>query len=161
MRETILGQLASRLARKDISGTAQWVSSMKDDKASRRVMDNLLTNWVAKDAEQASEWVSALEQDDQKTYAMKQLTARWSLMDPGFHRRMAQSISVRKARSGGGRICNPHFRTGSGRCSRDGLNPSSTRVQKQSDAKSLKCMGSLGSKDGKEWRRTNGYLPEK
>ena len=82
LRETILGQLASRLARKDISATAQWVTTMEDDKASRRVMDNLLTNWVAKDANKASQWVAALEQDEQKTYAMKQLTARWSLMDP-------------------------------------------------------------------------------
>ena len=62
LRETILGQLASRLARRDIPRTAQWVSSMEDDKASRRVMDNLLTNWVSQGVGQASEWVTALQE---------------------------------------------------------------------------------------------------
>ena len=47
MRETILGQMgASWQTRYD--GNGQWVKSMKDDKASLRVMDNLLTQWALK-----------------------------------------------------------------------------------------------------------------
>jgi hypothetical protein len=58
MRETILGQIGAKLARQDIEATARWVESMKDDKASFRIMDNLLTQWVPKDPARASQWVS-------------------------------------------------------------------------------------------------------
>ena len=82
MRETILGQMGARLARQDITATAQWVKSMKNDKASLRVMDNLLTQWVTKDATAASQWVDQIAEDDKRYYGMKQLTSRWALSDP-------------------------------------------------------------------------------
>ena len=50
MRETILGQLGARLAREDLSGTADWVSRMEHDKGSQRITDNLLMQWVPQDA---------------------------------------------------------------------------------------------------------------
>ena len=82
MRETILGQMGARLARQDIAATAQWVTSMKNDKASHRVMDNLLTQWVTKDASAASEWINQIPEEEKKYYGMKQLTSRWALTDP-------------------------------------------------------------------------------
>lgn len=82
LRETILGQVASRIARKDIEGTAQWVDSMPSDAASQRVMDNLLTQWVSQSPEDASNWVSEINEQEKQSYAMKQLTSRWSLVDP-------------------------------------------------------------------------------
>ncbi len=82
MRETILGQMGARLARQDISATAQWVYSMKEDKASYRVMENLLTQWVTKDANAAANWVNNLPEEGKKFEGMKQLTSRWSLSDP-------------------------------------------------------------------------------
>jgi len=82
LRETILGQVASRIARKDIEGTAQWVDSMPSDAASQRVMDNLLTQWVSQSPEDASNWVSEINDQEKQSYAMKQLTSRWSLVDP-------------------------------------------------------------------------------
>ncbi|MDG1139488.1 MAG: hypothetical protein P8N49_08220, partial [Opitutales bacterium] len=39
LRETILGQVGARIARKDIAGAAQWVKSLPSDGASQRVMD--------------------------------------------------------------------------------------------------------------------------
>ncbi len=82
MRETILGQMGARLARQDLSATAEWVKSMKKDEASLRVMDNLLTEWVTKDAKAASEWIDQIEEEEKKYYGMKQLTSRWALRDP-------------------------------------------------------------------------------
>lgn len=82
MRETILGQMGARLARQDITGTAQWVESMKGDKASLRVMDNLLNQWASKDASSAAKWLNELPSEDKRFYGMKQLTSRWSLTDP-------------------------------------------------------------------------------
>lgn len=82
LRETILGQVASRIARRDIEGTAQWVDSLPSDAASQRVMDNLLTQWVSQSPEDASNWVSEINDQEKQSYAMKQLTSRWSLVDP-------------------------------------------------------------------------------
>jgi hypothetical protein len=82
MRETILGQMGARLARQDLSATAEWVKSMKKDKASLRVMDNLLTQWVTKDAQAASQWIDEIEEEEKRYYGMKQLTSRWALRDP-------------------------------------------------------------------------------
>jgi hypothetical protein len=82
LRETILGQLGARLSRQDLPGTAEWVKEMKNDKATERITDNLLTQWVSQDAPKASEWVLKLEDEGKRSYAMKQLTSRWSLVDP-------------------------------------------------------------------------------
>ena len=82
LKESIFGQLGSRLARNDISGTADWAKSLDHDRASQRVMDNLLTHWVSQSPDDASKWVTTLENQDKKNYAMKQLTSRWSLVDP-------------------------------------------------------------------------------
>ena len=82
MRETILGQMGARLARQDLSATAEWVKSMKKDEASLRVMDNLLTQWVTKDAQAASQWIDKIEEEEKRYYGMKQLTSRWALRDP-------------------------------------------------------------------------------
>jgi hypothetical protein len=82
MRETILGQMGARLARQDLSATAEWVKSMKKDEASLRVMDNLLTQWVTKDAQAASQWIDEIEEEEKRYYGMKQLTSRWALRDP-------------------------------------------------------------------------------
>ena len=43
----ILGQLGSKLAQKDLEGTADWVESMPY-KASEQVMSNLLSRWTVK-----------------------------------------------------------------------------------------------------------------
>ena len=82
LRETILGQVGAKLARKDIQATANWVEKMSAEPASQRVMDNLLTQWVAESPQDASVWVADLEDRENQTYAMKQLTSRWSLVDP-------------------------------------------------------------------------------
>ena len=82
MRETILGQLGSRLARLDLEGTAKWVSSLNQDSASERVMDNLLSHWVTQNPRNASVWVGEIKKENQRYYAMKQLASRWSLVDP-------------------------------------------------------------------------------
>lgn len=82
MRETILGQMGARLARQDLSATAEWVKSMKEDGASLRVMDNLLTQWVTKDAEAAAKWIDEIAEEEKRYYGMKQLTSRWALTDP-------------------------------------------------------------------------------
>ena len=70
------------MARNDISGTADWAKSLDHDRASQRVMDNLLTHWVSQSPDDASKWVTTLENQEKKNYAMKQLTSRWSLVDP-------------------------------------------------------------------------------
>ncbi len=82
MHEMIFGQAGARLARQDLSGTAQWVESMKVGKASLRVMDNLINQWVSKDANSAAQWLNDLPAGEKKFYGMKQLTSRWSLSDP-------------------------------------------------------------------------------
>lgn len=82
LRETILGQVGARLAKQDTLGTANWVLSMDPDRASNRVMDNLMNHWVSNNVGEASSWVSDLEEGETKTHAMKQLTSRWSLVDP-------------------------------------------------------------------------------
>ena len=82
LRETILGQVGARIARKDIAGAAQWVKSLPSDGASQRVMDNLLKQWVAESPADASTWVNDIEDEVKQSYAMKQLTSRWSLVDP-------------------------------------------------------------------------------
>jgi hypothetical protein len=82
LRETILGQLGARLSRLDLPGTAEWVKEMKNDKATQRITDNLLAQWVSQDAPSASQWVSGLQDEEKRSYAMKQLTSRWSLVDP-------------------------------------------------------------------------------
>ena len=73
LRETILGQVGAKLARKDIQATASWVEKMIAEPASQRVMDNLLTQWVAESPQDASVWVADLEDSENQTYAMKQL----------------------------------------------------------------------------------------
>lgn len=82
MRETILGQIGAKLARQDIEATARWVESMKDDKASFRIMDNLLTQWVPKDPARASKWVGEIQETEKRFHAIHQLTSRWALTDP-------------------------------------------------------------------------------
>ena len=81
-RQSILGQIGGRLAYQDISATAQWVQSMKEDKAALTVMDNLLIHWANKDAGSAAKWVSELSDDNKRIHGMQQLTSRWSLTDP-------------------------------------------------------------------------------
>ena len=162
LRETILGQLASRLARRDISGTAQWVSSMEDDKASRRVMDNLLTNWVSQDVGQASEWVTALKNEDQKTYAMKQLTARWSLMDPVSTAQWLNQFppSEKLDPVVGEFVTRISARDPEGAVgwAQSILDPS---AKDNAIKKALSAWDRTDPKTASEWRRTNGYLPEK
>ena len=162
LRETILGQLASRLARRDISGTAQWVSSMEDDKASRRVMDNLLTNWVSQDVGQASEWVTALKNEDQKTYAMKQLTARWSLMDPVSTAQWLNQFppSEKLDPVVGEFVTRISARDPEGAVgwAQSILDPS---AKDKAIKKALSAWDRTDPKTASEWRRTNGYLPEK
>ena len=63
-RQSILGQIGGRLEYQDISATAQWVQSMKEDKAALTVMDNLLIHWANKDAVSAAKWVSELSDDN-------------------------------------------------------------------------------------------------
>lgn len=82
LRETILGQLGSKLSKQDLPGTAEWVKGMAYDKAAQRITDNLLAQWVSQDAPGASRWVSGLKDEGKRSYAMKQLTSRWSLVDP-------------------------------------------------------------------------------
>lgn len=82
MRETILGQIGAKLARQDIEATARWVEAMKDDKASFRIMDNLLTQWVPKDPARASQWVSEIRENEKRFHGIHQLTSRWALTDP-------------------------------------------------------------------------------
>jgi hypothetical protein len=82
MRETILGQIGAKLARQDIEATAKWVEAMKDDKASFRIMDNLLTQWVPKDPARASQWVSEIQENEKRFHGIHQLTSRWALTDP-------------------------------------------------------------------------------
>ena len=82
LRETILGQLGAKLSKQDLPATADWVKEMKNDKASQRITDNLLAQWVSQDPSGASQWVSGLENEEKRSYAMKQLTSRWSLVDP-------------------------------------------------------------------------------
>lgn len=82
LRETILGQVGARIARNDLTGTAQWVESMPSDPANQRVMDNLLTQWVSQSPEDASSWVSDINDQEKQSYAMKQLTSKWALVDP-------------------------------------------------------------------------------
>ena len=82
MRETILGQIGAKLARQDIEATARWVESMKDDKASFRIMDNLLTQWVPKDPARASQWVSGIQETEKRFHGIQQLASRWALTDP-------------------------------------------------------------------------------
>lgn len=81
-RQSILGQIGGRLAYQDISATAQWVQSMKEDKAALTVMDNLLIHWANKDANSAAKWVSELPEDNKRLHGMQQLASRWSLTDP-------------------------------------------------------------------------------
>ena len=82
MRETILGQLGAKLSQQNLTATADWVRGMDDDKASRRITDNLLMHWVSKSPAEAATWVQGLENEQKRSYAMKQLTSRWSLLDP-------------------------------------------------------------------------------
>ena len=82
MRETILGQLGAKLSQQNLTATADWVRGMEDDKASRRITDNLLLHWVSKSPAEAATWVQGLENEQKRSYAMKQLTSRWSLLDP-------------------------------------------------------------------------------
>jgi hypothetical protein len=55
---------------------------MAPEPASKRIMDNLLTQWVSQSPEDASNWVSEMEDGEHQQYAMQQLTSRWSLVDP-------------------------------------------------------------------------------
>ena len=82
LRETILGQIGARVARQDLLATANWVENMAPEPASKRIMDNLLTQWVSQSPEDASNWVSEMEDREHQQYAMQQLTSRWSLVDP-------------------------------------------------------------------------------
>ncbi|MEC8355593.1 MAG: hypothetical protein VXZ37_03140, partial [Verrucomicrobiota bacterium] len=82
LRETILGQIGARVARQDLQATVNWVENMASEPASKRIMDNLLTQWVSQSPEDASKWVSEMEGGEHQQYAMKQLTSRWSLVDP-------------------------------------------------------------------------------
>ncbi len=82
LRETILGQIGARVARQDLQSTVNWVENMAPEPASKRIMDNLLTQWVSQSPEDASKWVSEMEGGEHQQYAMKQLTSRWSLVDP-------------------------------------------------------------------------------
>ena len=82
LRETILGQIGARVARQDLQATADWVENMAPEPASKRIMDNLLTQWVSQSPEDASNWVSEMEGGEHQQYAMQQLTSRWSLVDP-------------------------------------------------------------------------------
>ena len=82
LHETILGQIGARVARQDLQATANWVKNMAPEPASKRIMDNLLTQWVSQSPEDASKWVSEMEGGEHQQYAMQQLTSRWSLVDP-------------------------------------------------------------------------------
>ena len=82
LRETILGQIGARVARQDLQATVNWVENMAPEPASKRIMDNLLTQWVSQSPDDASKWVSEMEGGEHQQYAMKQLTSRWSLVDP-------------------------------------------------------------------------------
>ena len=84
MRETILGQMGARLARQDIAGTAQWVESMKGDKASLRVMDNLLNQWASKDASSAAKWLNELPSEDLSLIHISEPTRLLSIADGRF-----------------------------------------------------------------------------
>ena len=61
LRETILGQIGARVARQDLQATANWVEDMATEPASKRIMDNLLTQWVSQSPMDASNWVSEME----------------------------------------------------------------------------------------------------
>ena len=82
MRATILGQLGSKLAQKDLQATAEWAESMPTDKASEQVISNLLSHWSTKNPKEAALWSSQLKDPGKKVEAMKILTNKWSLRDP-------------------------------------------------------------------------------
>ena len=48
----------------------------------KRIMDNLLTQWLSQSTENASNWISEMKGGEHQQYAMQQLTSRWSLVDP-------------------------------------------------------------------------------
>ncbi len=82
MKTMILGQLGSKLAQKDLEGTARWAESMPSNKASEQVMSNLLARWTSQDPEQAADWVGQIQDSEKRVKAMKLLTNKWSLRDP-------------------------------------------------------------------------------
>ncbi len=82
MRETIVGQIGSNLARRDLLATADWVRGMRQEPATERVMENLMNQWVAESPEDAVLWIDGLDDAFHKSYAMRALSNRWSIKDP-------------------------------------------------------------------------------
>ena len=82
MRTMILGQLSSKLAQKDLEGTADWAESMPYSDASEQVFSNLLSRWTAQDPQEAAGWVSQIQDSQKKVQAMKLLTNKWAIRDP-------------------------------------------------------------------------------
>ena len=82
MRETIVGQVGANLAKRDLQATAAWASTMQNEPAAERVMENVITHWVSQSPEEAAQWVNNLEESHQKTFAMRALANRWAIKDP-------------------------------------------------------------------------------
>jgi len=82
MRETIVGQIGANLAKRDLQATADWVTGMKQEPATERVMENLMNQWVGESPEDAALWIDGLDDAFHKSYAMRALSNRWSIKDP-------------------------------------------------------------------------------
>jgi hypothetical protein len=82
MRETIVGQIGANLAKRDLQATAHWVTGMKKEPATERVMENLINQWVGESPEDAAQWIDGLDVGYNKGHAMRALSNRWSIKDP-------------------------------------------------------------------------------
>ena len=82
MRETILSQIGSKLAKHDLELAANWVNSMQDEPGTYRVLDNLMNQWISTDPSAAAFWTERIQNLKKKRYAMNQLSKQWSAVDP-------------------------------------------------------------------------------
>ena len=82
MRTMILGQLGSKLAQKDLEGTARWAETLPAGNASEQVVSNLLSRWTAEDPQEAAIWAGQIQDSEKRVQAMKLLTNKWAGKDP-------------------------------------------------------------------------------
>ena len=82
MRTMIWGQLGSKLAQKDLEGTARWAETLPTGNAAEQVVSNLLSRWTAQDPQEAAIWAGLIQDSEKRVQAMKLLTNKWAGKDP-------------------------------------------------------------------------------
>ncbi len=82
LKDYVVGRVAGKIAREDISRAATWAEEMPEGGERTRAVETVADRWADKDPVAAAEWVDSMPVGESRSEGMQEVVREWARKDP-------------------------------------------------------------------------------